>query len=139
MDQRLNFITLAVADMSATKAFYLDALGWQPSYQDDTVLMLQLAPGLILSFWDAEEFEAEAGPVTLKNAPVTLAYNCRTTDDVDAVLREAVTAGATLLSEGTRRAWGGYSGYFRDPNDYRWEIAWNPSALGEKLLDEIRA
>lgn len=139
MDQRITFITLAVADMAATKKFYLDALGWQSSYQDETVLMLQVAPGVVLSLWEVKEFETEAGPVSLKNAPITIAHNCRSAEAVDVVLQTAVAAGATLLTPGTPREWGGYSGYFSDPNGYRWEIAWNPSPTGEQLLDEVGA
>ncbi|WP_394939318.1 VOC family protein [Psychromicrobium sp. YIM B11713] len=139
MDQRITFVTLAVADLTATKEFYLAALGWEASYQDETVLMLQVAPGVMLSFWDVTEFEAEVGPVKLGQAPLTLAHNCRSAQAVDSVLRTAVNAGGTLLVPGTARAWGGYSGYFSDPTGYRWEIAWNPSPLGERLLDEADA
>lgn len=139
MEQRLTFITLAVADIPAAKTFYLKKLGWQASYQDETVLMLRVAPSLVLSFWAIEEFVEEVGPVSPGHAPITLAYNCRTEDDVDAVLRRAMAAGGTRLKLGSKRAWSGYFGYFSDPNGYRWEVAWDPSEMGEDLLAQAGA
>lgn len=139
MEQRLTFITLAVADIPAAKTFYLNRLGWQASYQDESVLMIRIAPSVVLSFWAIEEFVEEVGPVSPGNAPITLAYNCRTPDDVDIVLRQAMASGGTRLQPGTKRGCGGYSGYFSDPNGFRWEVAWNPSEMGEDLLDQAGA
>ncbi|GAA1051053.1 hypothetical protein GCM10009569_31720 [Arthrobacter russicus] len=131
--------TLAVNDIPAAKTFYLKKLGWQASYQDDTVLMLRVAPSVVLSFWAIEEFIEEVGPVSAGDAPITLAYNCRTEHDVDAVLRRAMATGGTRLKPGSKRSWRGYSVYFSDPNGYRWEVAWNPSEMGEDLLDQAEA
>ncbi|WP_336619496.1 VOC family protein [Microbacterium barkeri] len=66
--------------------------------------------------------------------PVTLAHNVAEPAQVDAVLAQARTAGATAVVAAQQRAWGGYSGYFADPDGFRWEVAVNPSPLGESLL-----
>ena len=61
MDQRISFVTLAVRDVAAARAFYVDGLGWQPSYDGDDVVMVQAGDRLVLSLWDRAEFEAEVG------------------------------------------------------------------------------
>lgn len=66
--------------------------------------------------------------------PFTLAHNVASPDAVHAVLREAQAAGATLASPGVQRDWGGYSGYFADPDGFRWEVAFNPTPLGDSVL-----
>jgi catechol 2,3-dioxygenase-like lactoylglutathione lyase family enzyme len=132
VDQRLSFVTLAVSDRTASRRFYVDGLGWQPVLEADDVVMFEVAPGVVLSLWTEQGFEAEVGPV-LRGAgivPVTLAHNVRTTDEVDRVLDLARAAGAGDVSPGRHRQWGGYSGYFADPDGFRWEVAWNPGGLG---------
>jgi uncharacterized glyoxalase superfamily protein PhnB len=66
--------------------------------------------------------------------PITLAHNVPTTHEVDAVLATAEAAGADPVQPGVQREWGGYTGYFGDPDGYRWEIAYNPSPIGEAVL-----
>ncbi len=137
MDQRVSFVTLAVRDLGAARAFYVDGLGWRPVLDvPGEVLMLPVASTVILSLWDRAAFEAEAGPVVGDGAtaPVTLAHNVATHDDVDAVLRAALAAGATSVTDGRDRDWGGYSGYFADPEGFRWEVAWNPGPTGALVL-----
>lgn len=96
--------------------------------------MIRLGRHLLLSLWQRDHAEAEVGPVTRGGTPpVTLAHNLAGTDEVDAVLELARAAGAAA-EPATRREWGGYSGYFTDPDGFRWEIAVNPTALGETLL-----
>ena len=89
---------------------------------------------LLLSIWQREHAESEIGPVTRGGTPpVTLAHNLATAEEVDAVLAQARAAGA-VAEPATWRSWGGYSGYFTDPDGFRWEIAVNPTPLGESLL-----
>lgn len=136
MDQRLTFVTLAVRDLPGARAFYVDGLGWAPSFEvAGEVLFLPMSPTLVLSLWDAEQFEDEAGPAGLAaTAPITLAHNVPSPEAVDQVLADAVAAGATLLRPASRRDWGGYSGYFADPEGYRWEVAHNPGPIGVALM-----
>jgi catechol 2,3-dioxygenase-like lactoylglutathione lyase family enzyme len=137
MDPRISFITLAVHDLAATRAFYVDGLGWAPVLDvPDEVLMIQAGDKLILSFWDERGFEAEVGPITRGPgvAPITLSHNLPSNADVDAVLETARAAGADPVHEAVDRDWGGYTGYFGDPDGYRWEIAVNPGPTGTLVL-----
>ncbi len=134
MDSRVSFVTLAVADIGRTRAFYAAGLGWTPIFDDDDVLMFQVADKVVLSLWDARSFAAEVGyEPMLGQAPITLAHNMATTEGVDAVLTEVRRLGATA-TDAVQRDWGGYSGYFADPDGYRWEVAYNPDAVGEAVL-----
>lgn len=135
MDQRLSFVTLAVADRARSRAFYVDGLGWEPLFEGVDVLMFAVADKVVLSLWDAAAFEAEVGyPPTLGRAPITLAHNLATERGVDRVLETATTVGASEVSPAEQREWGGYSGYFADPDGYRWEIAYNPHEIGQQVL-----
>ena len=129
MDQRISLITLAVADLDASRGFYRDGLGWTPEIDvPGEVLMFRAGPALVLSLWERTHFEAEVGAAMSGPgvAPLTLAHNVATPAEVDEVLATARSAGASHVEDGTQRAWGGYSGYFADPDGYRWEIAFNP-------------
>lgn len=136
MDQRLSFVTLAVRDRAASRRFYVEGLGWTPYFDGVDVLMLKLGPHLMLSLWDETGFEAEVGPIRRGEGlvPVTLAHNVRTPEEVDAVLATARAVGADPVEDGRRRDWGGYSGYFADPDGYRWEIAWAPGDLTDQVV-----
>ncbi len=137
MDQRVSFITLAVADLAATRAFYLDGLGWQAELDvPGEVLMIKVGERLVLSLWDEAGFEAEVGPIRRGAGlvPMTLAHNVATRAEVDAVLSTARAAGADPVGEAEEREWGGYTGYFADPDGFRWEIAWNPGPIGQVVL-----
>lgn len=137
MDQRISFVTLAVADLEATRRFYLDGLGWRAELDvPGEVLMIRVGEHLVLSLWVQEEFEAEVGPIRRGSglAPLTLAHNVATREEVDAVLATARAAGAEPVSEGMEREWGGCTGYFGDPDGFRWEIAYNPGPIGRSVL-----
>ena len=135
MDQRISFITLAVPDVAAERAFYVDGLGWEESFHDGDVLMLMAGPRLVLSLWQQESFAAEVGPVRQGPGvpPVTLAHNVATREEVLEVLAAAAAAGA-VVGEPEERAWGGFTGYFADPAGFRWEVAWNPGPIGQVVL-----
>lgn len=137
MDQRLSFVTLAVRDLGASRSFYVDGLGWEPEVDvQGEVLMFTVADKVVLSLWAEEHFIAEIGTAPARGAvpPVTLAHNVATPEGVDRVLEHAEAAGATEVSSGQDRDWGGYSGYFADPDGFRWEIACNPGELGQSVL-----
>lgn len=140
MDQRLNFVTLAVADVERSRSFYADGLGWEPELVvPGEVMFLRVGPGLVLSLWDRAAFIAEVGAPGPGPAPLTLSHNVPTPADVDAALRDAARAGATILVDPAAREWGGYSGYFTDPDGYRWEVAHNPGPVGQDVLAESLA
>ena len=137
MDQRMSLVTLAVADLEATRTFYVDRLGWQAMiHVPGDVLMIKVADKVILSLWDRDHFEAEVGPIVTGQgvAPLTLAHNVGSREEVDAVLATAREAGADPVHEAVDREWGGYTGYFGDPDGYRWEIAWAPGDVGAAVL-----
>lgn len=137
VDQRISFVTLAVADLDASRRFYLDGLGWTAALDvPGEVLMIQAGEHLVLSLWVDRAFEAEVGPLRRGPgvAPITLAHNVPSTDEVDAVLATARQAGADPVGAAEQREWGGYTGYFGDPDGYRWEIAYNPGPIGQVVL-----
>ena len=139
MDQRISFVTLAVADLEKAHAFYVDGLGWTPElYVPGEVLMIRTGEHLILSLWAESGFEAEVGPIRRGEGivPITIAHNVRTTAEVDDILALARSIGADPVSDGVQRDWGGYTGYFADPDGYRWEIAVNPGPTGELVLPD---
>jgi hypothetical protein len=137
VDQRISFITLAVRDLDATRRFYLDGLGWTAELDvPGEVLMIRTGEHLVLSLWAEAGFEAEVGPVRRGEGivPMTLSHNVRTAEEVDEILELARSAGADPVSEAAHREWGGYSGYFADPDGFRWEIAVNPGPVGKIVL-----
>lgn len=139
MDQRISLVTLAVADLDATRRFYLDGLGWE-AFMDvpDDVLMIQAGQHLLLSFWVEPHFEAEVGAIRRGDgvAPITIAHNLASDAEVDAVLETARAAGADPVQPAVKREWGGYSGYFGDPDGYRWEIAHAPGVIKELVVPQ---
>jgi catechol 2,3-dioxygenase-like lactoylglutathione lyase family enzyme len=137
MEPRVSFITLAVPDLEAAYAFYVDGLGWEPAmHVPDDVLMIRVGDRLLLSLWVEAAFEGEVGPIRRGegNAPITLAHNLPTRGEVDAVLQDARAAGASYVDGAVEREWGGYTGYFADPAGFRWEVAYNPGPIGQTVL-----
>lgn len=137
MDQRISFVTLAVRDLDATRAFYVDGLRWEPAlFVPGEVLMIQVGEHVMLSLWDESAFEAEVGAIGRGRgvAPITIAHNVATREEVDAVLATARAAGADPVHGAVERDWGGYTGYFGDPDGYRWEVAFNPGPIGQVVL-----
>lgn len=137
MDQRVSFITLAVSDLDLSRRFYVDGLGWVPELDEPgEVLMFKVADKVVLSLWVETGFAAEIGqpPSRVGVPPITLSHNLATPQGVDTVLEQARAAGASEVGEASEREWGGYSGYFADPDGFRWEIAYNPQEIGQSVL-----
>ena len=126
MEQRVSLVTLGVADLSRSRRFY-EALGWSStSVPEDDVVFFQ-AGGMILALWGRSNLAEDSGVEDGGGwGGVTLAYNVRSPDEVDAVLAEARGAGATIARGGAPTFWGGYSGVFIDPDGHPWEVAHNP-------------
>lgn len=137
MEQRISFVTLAVADLEKTHAFYVDGLGWRPElHVPGEVLMIKAGSALVLSFWAEPGFESEVGPIRRGTGlvPITLSHNVRTEAEVDEILALATSIGADPVGLGEKRDWGGYTGYFADPDGFRWEIAHNPDPRLESIV-----
>ena len=129
MEQRVSLITLGVSDVSRAQAFY-EALGWHldggVNDETDHVAFFQ-AGGLIVALWDRGKVAVDSGVEDQGGwGGITLAYNVRSPDEVDAVLAEAREAGAVIARPGAETFWGGYSGVFIDPDGHPWEVAHNP-------------
>jgi hypothetical protein len=126
MDQRVSLITLGVADLARSRAFY-EALGWHTgAAASDDVIFFQ-AGGMILALWDRRSLELDSATTDTGGwGGVTLAYNTRSESEVDTVIEEARNAGATVRREPAATFWGGYSGVFTDPDGHPWEVAHNP-------------
>ena len=137
MDQRISVVSVSVHDLDATRAFYVDGLAWTPSMDvPGEVLMIQVGEHVVLSLWVDTEFEAEVGPIRRGQGvvPITLSHNVVTEAEVDEILATARAAGADPVHDPEQREWGGYTGYFGDPDGYRWEIAFNPGPIGQVVL-----
>ena len=126
MEQRLSLVTLGVADLDRARRFY-EALGWRRSNDQAEVVFFQ-AGGMVLALWSREALAEDAGVPAQGSGfrGIALAYNTRTRDEVDTVLAEAKAAGAEILKPAEDAFWGGYTGYFADPDGHLWEVAWNP-------------
>jgi catechol 2,3-dioxygenase-like lactoylglutathione lyase family enzyme len=129
MEQRISFITLGVADLARAKAFY-EALGWKASKSGEGLgIVFFQAGGQVFALFPREELAKDAG---VENTPaggfsgVTLAHNVRSKEAADAVMAEALAAGASPVKPLHDVFWGGYSGYFADPDGHLWEVCYNP-------------
>lgn len=125
--QRITLITLGVADLSAARAFYAQ-LGWQEhGASQPGVAFYQLA-GQALALFDRAELATDQGRpgAALGTGAITLAQNFATEAEVDAAFAAALAAGATALKPPVKVFWGGYSGYWADPDGHVWEVAMNP-------------
>jgi catechol 2,3-dioxygenase-like lactoylglutathione lyase family enzyme len=122
----ITLITLGVADLDRARAFYA-ALGWEAEEAGEGVVFIRLAGQILALFGIADLAEDQARPrEALGTGAMTLARNFATEAEVDAAFELALTAGATALKRPERVFWGGYSGYFTDPDGHVWELAMNP-------------
>src|SRR5436190_22454865 len=122
MDQRVSMITLPVADVPAARAVY-ERLGWQVTFTDGDIVMFQ-AGGMILSLWWREKLDVDGGVADRGGyGNAALAYAVQDTEAVDAVIKDAVEAGATVTREAVEKPFG-YSGVVADPDGHIWVVAW---------------
>jgi catechol 2,3-dioxygenase-like lactoylglutathione lyase family enzyme len=128
MDQRLSIVTLGVADLARARRFYCDGLGWRESSAGNESVSFIDAGGVVLGLYGREALAEDAGVPDEGDgfSGFALAHNVASEAEVDRVLAEAVEAGATLVKPGQKVFWGGYSGYFADPDGHLWEVAHNP-------------
>ncbi len=131
MEQRISVITLGVTDLARSRRFYAHGLGWNASSRSNERITFFQAAGMVLALYlrAALAQDAHLSNDGIGFGGITLAYNVRQREDVDAVLTEVQAAGATMLKHAEETDWGGYSGYFADPDGYPWEVVWNPHFL----------
>jgi len=127
MEQRISLITLGVTDLKRSREFY-ERLGWKPSNAKAEEIVFFQAGGMALALYPRVSLAKDATVSADGHGfgAIALAYNTRTREEVDAVLAQAEAAGAKLLKSAQEAFWGGYSGYFADPDSFLWEVAWNP-------------
>lgn len=128
MEPRLSLITLGVTDMARSRTFY-ERLGWTASAMSNDDVTFFQAGGVVFGLYGHAALAADANVAEFGVPPyrgVSVAYNGRDKAEVDAVLAEAEAAGATIVKPAEEVFWGGYSGYFADPDGHLWEVAWNP-------------
>ncbi len=127
MQPRISLITLGVADIARSRAFY-EALGWTASPASQPEVVFFQGNGLALALYGraalAEDAEVEDRPSGFSG--ITIAYNGRSEEEVDEVFALAVSLGAQAVKIPRKTSWGGYSGYFADPDWHLWEVAYNP-------------
>ena len=127
MEPRISLITLGVEDLQKSIDFYRDGLGLPLRDGPEGIAFFELR-GILLSLYSrsslAEDAEVSSDGSGFRG--FTLAHNVGSPESVDRALQEAVDAGATLVKPGQKVFWGGYSGYFSDPDGFLWEVAWNP-------------
>jgi predicted lactoylglutathione lyase len=125
--QRVSLITLGVADLAASRAFYA-RLGWQEHGESQKTVAFFQMHGAVLGLFPSDELAKDQGrpDAKLGNGGITLAQNFATEAEVDAAFAAALTAGGTKVKAPEKVFWGGYSGYWSDPDDHVWEVAMNP-------------
>ena len=139
MKPRITVITIGVEDLHRSLAFYRDGLGLPTKgivgeeFGDGAVAFFDLQGGVHLAIWKRSALAHDAGlpegPPSSTN--MSLGHNVNSRAEVDAVMEEARRAGAGIVKEGGETFWGGYSGYFTDPDGHLWEVVWNPPLIVE--------
>lgn len=134
MKAHITLITLGVDDLEKSLEFYRDGLGLQTQgivgteFEYGAVAFFDLASGLKLALWRRDSIARDT--LIPKTAPspteFTIGHNVGSKEEVDAVMAQAGKAGAKIVKAAGDTFWGGYSGYFQDPDGHLWEIAWNP-------------
>ena len=140
MKPRITLLTLGVDDLDRSVAFYRDGLGWATrgivgtEFEYGAVAFFDLQPGLQLALWPRESIAHDTGlPKTARSAcEFTIGHNVNTREEVDRVMRQAREAGAKIVKPAGDTFWGGYAGYFQDPDGHLWEVAWNPQLRVEE-------
>jgi uncharacterized protein len=137
MNPRITVITLGVDDLERSLRFYREGLGLASDgivgteFAHGAVAFFDLQAGLRLAVWPRESIAADSGlPLTSPSATdFTLGHNVRSKAEVDAVMEQAERAGAVVVKPAQETFWGGYAGYFQDPDGHLWEVVWNPHVL----------
>lgn len=124
MEPRLSLVTLGVADLARSKAFY-EAMGFTTAFENDKIVFLPM-DGMVLALFGGHDLDADMARANTGTGHIALAHNTRSEAEVDAIIDHAVAHGGSLLKAAHKAEWGGYSGYFADPDGHAWEVAFNP-------------
>jgi predicted lactoylglutathione lyase len=127
MEQRLSLVTLGVREMARARGFY-ERLGWRASSASNEAVTFFQAGGVVFGLYSREALaeDASVSPDGSGFSGVALAHNTQSREAVDAVIAEAEAAGGIVVKPAEDVFWGGYSGYFADPDGHLWEVTWNP-------------
>jgi uncharacterized protein len=134
---RISVITIGVDDLHRSLRFYRDGLGLKTDgivgeeFEFGAVAFFDLQSGLRLALWTRESISRDSGLDVSGPAPtaVTIGHNVASREEVDAVMEQARRAGATIVKTAQQTFYGGYAGYFLDPDQHLWEIVWNPQLV----------
>ncbi len=134
MKPRITVITIGVDDLERALRFYRDGLGLRTEgiigkeFEHGAVAFFDLQAGLKLAIWPRKSISHDAGLPLSTPSPTefTLGHNVSSTSEVDAVMEQAKRAGAVIVKPAQDTFWGGYAGYFQDPDRHLWEVVWNP-------------
>lgn len=137
MEPRLSLITLGVANLERSVAFYRDGLGMPTEgiigreFEQGAVAFFPLTGGVKLALWAQDDLAHDTGLEAQPVSPTSfsLAHNVRDRAEVDVVMSAAEAAGARVVKRPQETFYGGYAGYFQDPDGHLWEVAWNPAML----------
>jgi uncharacterized protein len=132
---RIKVLTLAVSDLEKSLAFYRDGMGLPTrgivgtEFEDGAVAFFEMNDDLILALYPKPALAKDAKISVTPSSPAefSIGHVVKSKNDVDTVMKQAEKAGARITDSAHDRIWGGYSGYFQDPDGHLWEIAWNPS------------
>lgn len=137
MKPRITVITIAVDNLERSLRFYRDGLGLKTEgivgeeFEYGAVAFFDLQAGLKLAIWPRESLAHDTGLPVNEPGPAefTLGHNVSSKAEVDEVMKQAKSAGAKIIKPAHSTFWGGYSGYFQDPDGHLWEVVWNPEML----------
>lgn len=139
MKARLTVITIGVDDLERSLRFYRDGLGLKTEgiigleFEYGAVAFFDLQAGLKLAIWPRKSISRDSGLPLSSPSPTecTLGHNVSSREEVNAAMEQAKNAGAVIVKPAQDTFWGGYAGYFQDPDQHLWEIVWNPLLLVE--------
>jgi uncharacterized glyoxalase superfamily protein PhnB len=139
MKPRITIITLGVDNLEKSLTFYRDGLGLPTQgivgkeFEHGAVAFFDLQSGLKLAIWARANIAYDTNTSKTAHSPTefTLGHNVSSKEEVDSVMEQAKRAGAKIVKPAQETFWGGYAGYFQDPDDHFWEVAWNPQLLPE--------
>ncbi len=134
MKPRITVITLGVDELEKSLRFYRDGLGLPTEgiigkeFEYGAVVFIDLQAGLRLALWPRKSIARDTGLPLSDRSPTefTLGHNVNSKAEVDALMKQAKSAGAVIVKPAQDTFWGGYAGYFQDPDGHLWEVAWNP-------------
>jgi len=140
MKPRINVLTIGVDDLNRSLKFYRDGLGLKTGgiigeeFENGAVAFFNLQNGLKLALWLRKNFARDAGINETPASPTELSigHNVNSKEEVDEIMIQAQKAGAKIIKQAQKTFWGGYAGYFQDPDGHLWEIVWNPAGKIEE-------